>query len=191
MSVARLRWSPKACRAAPRAMATKSWAARLPAEDLDQVARVAGQELQVRPDLGRLGPELLARPAAASAGRRRSGRGPRPPATTAMTMSQTRCELPLRVAGRLVEVQVADGQRQGDEEQRPLHDPAGRAGQHAGAHRHGRGVPLLLEEPDPGGQHGHRSAGQGHEGVGHLEGHGPPVGQRVGHRPTVVTAMAG
>ena len=43
-------------------------------------------------------------------------------------------------------------------------------------------VPLLLEEPDPGGQHGHRPAGQGDEGVGQLEGQGPAVGKGVGDR---------
>ena len=44
------------------------------------------------------------------------------------------------------------------------------------------GVALLLEEPDPGGQHRHRSAGQRDEGVGQLEGQGAAVGKRVGHR---------
>ena len=52
--------------------------------------------------------------------------------------------------------------------------------QHPGAHRHRGVVPLLLEEPDPGGQHGHRPAGQGHEGVGQLEGHAS--GRRAGGR---------
>ena len=62
----------------------------LAAEDLDQVARVGGEHLQVAPHLGGLRSELGGGQAAPTAGwRTRVRAGPRRTATT-MTMSQTR-----------------------------------------------------------------------------------------------------
>ncbi len=80
-----------------------------------------------------------------------------------------------------VQVQRPPGERQRDQEQHGLRDPAGRGHDGARAERHGRVVTLPLEEAHPGGEHGRGPAGQRAERVGHLDRHHPAEREHARH----------
>ena len=179
--VAKERCCPKAWSAAPRDRATIELSRQRPAEQLHQLGRPGGQNLEVSPDLVQLGPGLVgSQPSQPGDGQRHADQdddqdddGQEEPDGLAV--------VPRAVLPVVGEVHVAPRQGKGDEKQSALHDPAGRAHQGAGGHGLGGIEALLLEEAHPCGERGGGPPGQGGKGVGELESHHPTVGEHRSH----------